>query len=68
MILIFWKKKIVLNSKSIPGDVESYDEFFTFFELKRSIKVPSRVATSISLIIVHILASSPKVLPKCLRT
>ena len=60
MTLIFWKKKNILNSKSIPSDVESYQEFCTFFGLKQLIKITKRMTTSSSTIIDHILASYPE--------
>ena len=50
----------ILNNKSVYGDVKSYHEFYTNFELKRLIKVPTRVTSSSSRIIEHILASFPK--------
>ena len=50
----------ILNNKSVYSDVKSYHEFYTNFELKRLIKVPTRVTSSSSRIIEHILASFPK--------
>ena len=54
------EKKNILNSKSIPSDIKSYHEFYTFFGLKQLIKVPTWTTTSSSKIIDHILASYPE--------
>ena len=53
-------KKNILNNKSVPSDVKSYQEFCTFLELKQLIIVPTRVTTGSSTIIDHVLASFPK--------
>ena len=53
-------KKNILNNKSVPSDVKSYQEFCTFFGLKQLIIVPTRVATGSSTIIDHVLASFPE--------
>ena len=50
----------VLNNKSVHSDVKSYREFYTNFGLKQLMKVPTRVTSSSSRIIEHILASFPK--------
>ena len=54
------KKKIILNSKSIPSDAKRYHEFCTFFGLKELIKIPARTTTSISTITDRVLARYPK--------
>ena len=59
------EKKNILNSKSVAGDVKSYDEFCTFFRLRQLIKVPARTTTSSSTIIDHILASYPERVTQC---
>ena len=59
------EKKNILNSKSIPSDVKSYHEFCTYFGLKQLIKVPTRITTSSSTIIDHILASYPERATQC---
>ena len=53
-------KKNILNNKSVPSDVKSYQEFCTFFGLKQLIIVPTRVTTGSSTIIDHVLASFPE--------
>ena len=53
-------KKNILNNKSVPSDVKSYHEFFTYSGLKQLIKVPARVTSSSSTIIDRILASFPE--------
>ena len=53
-------KKNILNNKSVPSDVKSYQEFCTFFELKQLIIVPTRVTSVSSTIIDHVLASFPE--------
>ena len=53
----FLDRNNILSSKLIPGDVKSYHEFCTFFVLKQLIKVPTRITSSSSAIINHILAS-----------
>ena len=58
MTLIF--KKIMLNNKSISSDVNSYYEFWTFFSLLQSIKVPTRITCNSAAIIDQILASWPE--------
>ena len=56
----FLNKQTILSSKSIPIDVKSYHEFCTFFGLKVSTKVQTRITFSSSTIIDHILASYPE--------
>ena len=53
-------KKNILNNKSVPSDLKSYQEFCTFFGLKQLIIVPTRVTTGSSTIIEHVLASFPE--------
>ena len=53
-------KKNILNNKSVPSDVKSYQEFCTFFGLKQLIIVPTRVTTGSSTIIDHVLANFPE--------
>ena len=53
-------RKNFLNNKSVPSDVKSYHELCTYFGLKQLIKVPTRVTSSSSTIIDHILASFPE--------
>ena len=60
--LTFWKKKNVLNSKSIPSDVKSC---CAFFGLEQLIKAPTRSTTSRSTIIDQILASYPERATQC---
>ena len=52
MTRIFWTKRI-----SIPSDVKTYHEFCAFFGLKQLVKVSTRITSSSSKIIDHILAS-----------
>ena len=54
-----FSKKDMLNTKSIPSDVKSYFEFYTFFSLHQLIKVPTRITCNSATIIDHILASYP---------
>ena len=56
MTLTFWPQNI-LNNKSIPSDVKSSHEFCTSVGLKQPIIVPTRVTSSSSTVIDHILAS-----------
>ena len=58
--LLHFGLKNVLNNKSVPSDVKSYQEFCTFFGLKQLIIVPTRVTTGSSTIIDHVLASFPE--------
>ena len=53
-------KKNILNNKSVPSNVKSYQELCTFFGLKQLIIVPTRVTTGCSTIIDHVLASFPE--------
>ena len=53
-------KKNVLNNKSVPSDVKSYQGFCIFFGSKQLIIVPTRVTTGSSTIIDHVLASFPE--------
>ena len=53
-------KKNILNNKSVPSDVKSYQKFCTFFELRQLIIIPTRITTGSSTIIDHILASFPE--------
>ena len=57
MTLIFSQKKNMLNNKSIPSDVKSYYEFYTFFSLHQLIKIPTRITCNSATIIDRILAS-----------
>ena len=53
-------KKNILNNKSVPSNVKSYQEFCTLFGLKQLIIAPTRVTTGSSTIIDHVLASFPE--------
>ena len=55
-----WPKKNILNNKSVPSDVKSYQEFCIFFGLKQLIIVRTKVTTGSSTIIDHVLASFPE--------
>ena len=56
--LLHFGQKNILNSKSVPSDVKSHHKCCTFFGLKQ-LTVPTRVTSSSSTIIDHILAGSP---------
>ena len=53
-------KRKIINSKSVPSDVKSYYEFFTFFSLHQLIKVPTRITCNSATIIDFILGSYPE--------
>ena len=54
-----FQKNNLLQSQSIPSDINKYYEFCTMFGLKRLIEVPTCVTCSSSTIIDHIPASFP---------
>ena len=60
MTLIFFRKRSILDNKSIQSDVKSYYEFCTFFSLHQVIKAPIRITCISTTIIDHILASYPE--------
>ena len=50
----------MLNNKSIPSDVKSYNEFRTFFSLHQLMKGSTCITCNSATIIDHILASYPE--------
>ena len=53
-------RKNFLNNKSVPSDGQNYHEFCTYFGLKQLTKVSTKVTSSSSTIIDHILVSFPE--------
>ena len=57
--LFHFGQKNILSSKSVPSDVKSHHKFCTFFGLKQ-LTVPTRITSTSSTIIDHILPSFPE--------